>query len=82
MKISALFVLLLFYHVVAAQKKTDSLTTGTTFLRCNLLNVADLSEPNISFGIERRIFNNISAALDEWQDQLVGYAEDQGFTVE
>jgi multiple sugar transport system substrate-binding protein len=25
---------------------------------------------------------DISAALDEWQDQLVGYAEDQGFTVE
>jgi hypothetical protein len=64
MKIPALIALLLFNHVVAAQKKMDSLTTGTTFLRCNLLNVADLSEPNISFGIERRIFNNISAALD------------------
>lgn len=25
---------------------------------------------------------DISAALDEWQDQLVDYAEDQGFTVE
>jgi multiple sugar transport system substrate-binding protein len=25
---------------------------------------------------------DIAAALDEWQDQLVGYAEDQGFTVE
>ena len=25
---------------------------------------------------------DISAALDTWQEQLVGYAEDQGFTVE
>ena len=25
---------------------------------------------------------DIAAALDEWQDQLVSYAEDQGFTVE
>lgn len=25
---------------------------------------------------------DIAAALDEWQDQLVAYAEDQGFTVE
>lgn len=25
---------------------------------------------------------DIAAALDDWQEQLVGYAEDQGFTVE
>src|SRR5687767_2810467 len=64
MKIAALFVLVAMVQIAAAQKKSDTLTKGTTFLRFNPLTIVDLSEPNISFGIESRFTNNISAALD------------------
>lgn len=49
---------------VYAQQFSDTLDRGTNFIRFNPLNLTDVSEPNISFGAERRITNNISLALD------------------
>src|SRR6478672_9113548 len=49
---------------VYAQQFSDTLDRGTNFIRFNPLNLTDVSEPNISFGAERRITDNISLALD------------------
>jgi hypothetical protein len=56
--------LLLMNDCALAQKFPDTLAPGNTFLRFNVVNLADVSEPNISFGAERRISNHISLAMD------------------
>ena len=46
------------------QTPPDSIVKGNTFIRFNILNVVDISEPNISFGVESRISDRISLAMD------------------
>jgi hypothetical protein len=64
MRVLTYFLLLVVCQHVKAQKLPDTLTTGSTFLRFNIINLADLSESNISFGAERRISGRFSLALD------------------
>ena len=56
--------LLLVCKCAIAQRLSDTLAKGNTFARFNVLNLVDVSEPNISFGAERRISNHISLAMD------------------
>jgi len=64
MKASVLIILLVICEITVAQKLSDTLTEGNTFLRFNIANIVDVSEPNISFGAERRISDHFSLALD------------------
>ena len=61
--ITATIVAMMFY-CADAQIRSDTLYSGNTFLRFNALNLADVSEPNISIGVERRVDELISVALD------------------
>ena len=51
-------------EMAEAQKLSDTLAKGNTFLRFNIVNIVDVSEPNISFGVERRISDHVSLTLD------------------
>jgi hypothetical protein len=62
MKTLSALLLILFCLQVKAQK--DTLVKGNTFIRFNAVNLADVSEPNISFGVERRFFDKVSLAFD------------------
>jgi hypothetical protein len=57
-------ILLLVSKCLIAQNFPDTLIKGNTFLRFNVANLADVSEPNISFGFDRRISNHVSLAMD------------------
>ena len=48
----------------SSQMRAFPLDKGNTFLRFNILNLADVSEPNVSFGAERRISRFVSVAID------------------
>jgi hypothetical protein len=64
MRVLTYLLLIMVYQNVKAQKLSDTLTTGSTLLRFNIINLVDVSEPNISFGAERRISGRLSLALD------------------
>jgi hypothetical protein len=57
-------ILLLMSKCLIAQNFPDTLIKGNTFLRFNVVNLADVPEPNISFGADRRISNHVSLAMD------------------
>lgn len=64
MKGPVLIILLMMCEMAEAQKLSDTLAKGNTFLRFNIVNIVDVSEPNISFGVERRISDHVSLTLD------------------
>jgi hypothetical protein len=64
MKIFTLVILLMLCSIASAQIRAVPLSKGNIFLRFNILNLADVSEPNISFGAERRISPHVSLAMD------------------
>ena len=64
MKSFTAFLLVVFSNFADAQKLPDTLIKGNTFIRFNALGLADISEPNISFGVEKRIGKRISLAFD------------------
>jgi hypothetical protein len=64
MKAPALIIFLMVCHAALAQRLSDTLAKGNTFLRFNIVNLIDVSEPNISFGAERCISDYVSLALD------------------
>ena len=59
--LSALLLILL---CLQAKAQKDTLLKGSTFIRFNAVNLADVVEPNISLGVERRFFKQVSLAFD------------------
>ena len=64
MKLITATIVAMMFYCAGAQIRSDTLYTGNIFLRFNALNLADVSEPNISFGAERRVAELFSVALD------------------
>ena len=64
MKTIATLVSLMLYICANAQQLPDTLARCNTFLRFNIINLLDFSEPTLSFGAETRINPRVSLALD------------------
>ena len=64
MKTIFVLVFILISQYANAQMGADTLKIGNTFIRFNAFNLLDVVEPNISIGVERRVFKQVSFAFD------------------
>ena len=64
MKVFAALPFLMLCLYAAAQQLPDTLARGNSFLRFNIINLLDVSEPTLSFGAEKRISSHVSFAVD------------------